>query len=108
MTAKNDGYSVGHCYNGWGMVTCTRWKYQIDQIDRLDLTCRSEMLCRICTNSTDPTHRNHVLDYAGYRAPTTQHELDHTDHTDQESICPERSTYTENVRIDDPSDAWQL
>ena len=36
------------------------------------LTCRSEVLCRI-----------HVLDYAGYTAPTRQHELAHTDHTDR-------------------------
>ena len=28
----------------------------------------------------------HVLDHAEYTAPTGQHELDHTDHTDQESI----------------------
>ena len=38
----------------------------------------------------------HVLaaDHAGYTAPTRQHELDHTNHTDrtdQGSICPERS-----------------
>ena len=31
------------------------------------------------------------LDDADYEAPTRKHELDHTDHTDQESICPERS-----------------
>ena len=40
----------------------------------------------------------HVLDDAGYTAPTRQHELDytdhadhtyHTDHTDQAYLCPE-------------------
>ena len=31
--------------------------------------------------------RKHVPDHAVYTAPTRQHELDHTDHTDQESIC---------------------
>ena len=32
-----------------------------------------------------------MLDHADYTAPTLQHELDHTDHTDQESIDPEIS-----------------
>ena len=55
------------------------------------LTCRYEMLCRICVVQIQP--RKHALDRAGYTAPTRQRELDHTDHTtDQESIiCPERS-----------------
>ena len=42
------------------------------------------MLCRICKVHTQP--RNHVLDHAGFVAPTRQRELDHTDH-----ISPERS-----------------
>ena len=32
-----------------------------------------------------------ALDHAGYTAPTRQHEL-RVDRSDQESICPERST----------------
>ena len=32
--------------------------------------------------------RNHVLDDADHTASTQQQELDHTDHTGQESICP--------------------
>ena len=36
--------------------------------------------------------RKHVLDRTGYKTPTRQHELyhtDHTDHTDQGYICPD-------------------
>ena len=43
------------------------------------------MLCRIWIAQIQP--RKVVLDHAGYTAPTRQHELDHTDHTDQESFC---------------------
>ena len=50
------------------------------------LSCRYEMLCRICTVHIQS--RKHVIDHADCTAPTLQHELDHTD---QESICPERS-----------------
>ena len=32
--------------------------------------------------------RQRVLDHADRTASTRKHELDHTDHTDQESICP--------------------
>ena len=42
------------------------------------------MLCRICTVQIQP--RKHVLDDAHSTARALQHELDHTDHTDQESI----------------------
>ena len=43
----------------------------------------------------------HVLDYADYTAPTRQHELDHTNHTDDQYICPERSrsyVWRSNIR----------
>ena len=65
---------------------------QTDQIDHdlLDhlyiLTCRNEMLCRICIVQIQP--RKYVLDHADYEAPTMPHELDHAY---QESVCPERS-----------------
>ena len=54
---------------------------QIIQIIQI-LSCRCEMLCRICVQYRyNPG--NIVLDHAGYcMAPTRQHELDHTDHTD--------------------------
>ena len=39
------------------------------------------MLCRICTVQIRP--RKHLLDHAEDTAPTLQHELDHTDRTDQ-------------------------
>ena len=45
--------------------------------------CRYGMLCRTCIVQTQPT--KHVLDHVGRTAPTRQHELDHTDHPDQES-----------------------
>ena len=35
--------------------------------------------------------RKYVPDHADYTAPTRQRELDHTDHTDEGYICPERS-----------------
>ena len=53
-------------------------------------------MCRICMSQIQPS--KHVLDDAGYTAPTRQHELDytdhadhtyHTDHTDQAYLCPE-------------------
>ena len=37
------------------------------------------------------TPRKLVLDDAGFVAHTRQRQLRHTDHTDQGSICPERS-----------------
>ena len=40
------------------------------------------MLCRIRIVHIQP--RKRVLDRADYTAATRQHELDHTDHTDQE------------------------
>ena len=46
----------------------------------------------ICLAQIQPSI--HVLDHADDAALTRQHELDHTDHTghtDQEYICPERS-----------------
>ena len=56
---------------------------QIDQIDYLDPIMR---LCRCCIIQIQP--RKYVIDHADYTAPRRQHELYHTD---QESICPERS-----------------
>ena len=38
------------------------------------LTCRYEMLCRICLVQIQS--RKHALDHADYTAPTRQHELD--------------------------------
>ena len=46
------------------------------------------MLYRICKVQIQPG--NYVLDHAGYTAPTRQH--DEPDYTDEENICPERST----------------
>lgn len=47
---------------------------------------------KICTHNTHPTQKTSPRfvsrDYAGYTAPTRQHELDNTD---QESTCPEKS-----------------
>ena len=61
----------------------------VDTIYIIDiLTCRSEVLCRLCRVQIQPSKL--VVDYADYTAPTRKHELDHTDHTDhtdQESIC---------------------
>ena len=69
-------------------------------LDHLDPNLPWRRLCRICVVQIQP--RKHVLDHAGYTAPTRQHELDHTDHTDhtnhtdhtdhtdQDYICPER------------------
>ena len=63
------------------------------------------MLCRICVLSTDPTQE--LIPYhADYTAPTRQLELDHTDHTDQESICP--GNLDHQVRIHDLSDVYSV
>ena len=74
---------------GWGMVAHVGQMGQMTILTFSILTCRYEMLCRICVVQIQP--RKHALDYAGYTAPTQQHELDHTDHTDhtdQESVFP--------------------
>ena len=47
------------------------------------LTCRSEVLCRVCLLQIQPRH--HALEHAVV-APIPQRELDHTDQVD---ICPE-------------------
>ena len=59
--------------------------------------------------------RKVVLDRADSKAPTCQHELDHTDstdHTDQEQIFPERSRSSTVVGIDCtdhlPDDLWNV
>ena len=39
-------------------------------------------------HSTAPTRGNMSLDHADYTGPNRQHELDHTDHTDQEIDLP--------------------
>ena len=67
------------------LVTTSSHFGQVDEIyhdllHHVDLTCRNEMLCRICVAHVPP--RKHVPDHAGYTAPTRQHELDHTDRTD--------------------------
>ena len=41
-------------------------------------------------------------------APTLQHELDHTDHKDQELACPEISTVDNEVGLDGPSEVCKL
>ena len=43
-----------------------------------------EMLYKICVVQIQP--RKRVLDHAGYTAPTRQHKLDHTDHTDHTDL----------------------
>ena len=65
------------------------------------------MLCKICVVQIQP--RKRALDHAGYTAATRQHGLGHTDHTDQESICPEISRYVSRIRwsVDDLSEVCQ-
>ena len=48
---------------------------------------------RCCAGSVEhgSQPRKTIIDHAGYTTLTRQHELDHTDHTDQEYIFPERS-----------------
>ena len=41
-------------------------------------------------------------------APTRQHELDHTDHTDQEYICPAWQIDVMKSEFDDLFEVWQL
>ena len=48
-----------------------------------------------------PNPGSNVLDRADYTVPTRQHELDHTDHTDQGYVCPEISTVDNQVGSDD-------
>ena len=60
------------------------------------LTCRCDMLCRICVVHIQP--RKRVLDHSDDTAPTPQRELDHTD---QEYMCPEDLDH--DVGIDDLS-----
>ena len=73
------------------------WCYVVPRTDRSRssssrsyIACRYEMLCTICmlyrSNPGKPAPDN-----ADCTASTRQHELDHTDHTDQGSIIPERS-----------------
>ena len=56
------------------------------------VTCRTEMLCRICVAQIQP--RKDVLDHIGYTVPFRKHEVDHTDHTDHTDIqiIPIRNT----------------
>ena len=53
------------------------------------MLCKICRMCRICRVQIQPG--KHVLDHADYAGPTRQHELDHTNHTDQESIFTELS-----------------
>ena len=50
------------------------------------LTCRSEVMCRLCILQNQPTQ--HALEHAVCVALIPQREVDHTD---QRFICPERS-----------------
>ena len=54
------------------------------------MTCRYEMLCRICVLIVQIQPRKHVLNLPGYKPRIRQHEL-LSDRTDQESIFPGRS-----------------
>ncbi|CAN0242423.1 unnamed protein product, partial [Laminaria digitata] len=67
-------------------------------------TCRYELWCRICIPVVQIQPRKHVLDRAGFKAPTRQHELDPTD---REPICPERSL-DHAAGIDDLSDVCHV
>ena len=49
------------------------------------LTCRSEVLCKVCILQTQP--RQHALEHAVCVASIPQRELDHKD---QGYICPEK------------------
>ena len=51
------------------------------------LTCRSEVLCRVCILQIQP--RQHAVEHAVCVAPIPQRELDHTD---QGYICPARAS----------------
>ena len=46
------------------------------------MCCAGSVKAQIQPKMIQP--RKHVLDHGGYSAPARQHELDHTDHTDQE------------------------
>ena len=52
------------------------------------------MLCRIFIVQIQ--RRKHVLDNTDYAAPIRQHELDHTDHTDEDYIYPAWQMYVMN------------
>ena len=62
----------------------------------------NDMLRRVCTVQIQP--RKHLLDHAGYTAPTRQHGLDHTD---QELICPAWQISIVKMEIDDLSEDLQ-
>ena len=67
---------------------------QLDHLYHVDLlqipTCRYEMLCTIFIVHIYPG--KHALDQECCTARTRQHDLDHTDHTDEEySIFPGKS-----------------
>ena len=72
---------------------CTLWRDRSDRSPSSSSRCLPPVvICRpgsVCIVQIQP--RKHVPDHADYTAPTRQRELDHTDHTDEESICPERS-----------------
>ena len=59
------------------------------------------MLCGICIVHIQP--RKRLLDHADDAASTRQHELDHTDHADHESMSPEIWG-----SLSDLSDVWRL
>ena len=56
--------------------------------------------------SADPAQESGPTDHEELQLPTRQLELDHTDHTDQESICP--GNLDHQVRIHDLSDVYSV
>ena len=89
IASMNDSY-------GYTIVNCVWPDYSYSSISQLSkcimliisiLTCRSEVLCRVCILQIQP--RQHALEHAACVAPIPQRELDHTD---QGYICPERAT----------------
>lgn len=56
-----------------------------------------DVLCRVCVVQIQPGE--HGPDRADFTGPTRLHELDHTDHADQEDICPERSIVDNQLMI---------
>ena len=90
------GISVGSFFGG-----SIRTDHDLDHLN-LDLSwwVVQDLIC--CVVHIQP--RKHVLDRAEYTAPSQQHELDCTDHTDQESLCPEISRSWTVVGTDHLSD----
>ena len=58
--------------------------------------------------SADPAQESGPTDHEELQLPTRQLELDHTDHTDQEYICPEEKYLGHDVGMDYLSDVWRI